>query len=631
MTDPSTPLPRRRFGVFEVNPDSGELRKQGSRVRLAEQSFQVLLALIERPGEVITREQLRQRLWPGDTFVEFDANLNTAVSLLREALGDSAKSPRFIETLPRRGYRFLADVSVERGEAAASVVPDPKSPATPRQRAFSRSGMIAGACAASVALAGLSYRYAGTPSEGIDSIAVLPLVYAGPQSAGDQEHLADGLTSALITELARLGVPNVISETSVMRYKGVANKPLPVIARELGADVLVEGSVQREGNIVRVNAQLIDARSDRHMWAQTYQQEMHSILALQDKIASAIVREIRTALTPGSSTSRTTPQRVNPRAHEAYLRGRYALRSELEERRSRALAFFEESIRLDTSFAPAYAGLAEYYGFTDALPPEQAIPKAKSYAVKALELDDTLAGAHLTLALASTWGDWDWAVGEEQFKRSLQLDPSDATTRRWYMLFLDLMGRTDAAGVQARRIRELDPVSPHTYHAVGFHYFMTRQYGEALKQFRALQELSPNDPKAFEGLGSTYVQLGAHEKAIGTFERAIDVWGRDAAMVGALASAHASAGHVAEARSLLDELKDIGQQRHVPPTWFAMIHILLKEPNLALDWLERAFVARDTYLVHLKVSPIFDSLREEARFQDLLRRMNFPPAPSASN
>lgn len=599
-----------RFGVFEVDLQSGELRKQGKKVRLVDQSFQILVALLKRPGEVVTRQQLHQRLWPGDTFVDFDANLNTAMSLLREALGDSARNPRFIETLPRRGYRFV-------GAVADPAAPPPAPPVALLNRWIAVTLAALGV----LMLSGLTYRYVRSPPQRIASVAVLPLVYAGD---GDQDYLADGMTSALITELARRGVPNVISETSVMRYKGV-KKPLPSIARELGADVLVEGSVLREGNTVRVNAQLIDARSDKHIWARSYQQELQSILALQDEIAGAIVREIRVALAPSAPVPRATPRPVNPQAHEAYLKGRYALRSEIEERRSRSLEFFAEAIRLDPTFASAYQGLADYYGFTDALPPGEALANARRYALKALELDGRLAAAHRSLALASMWGDWDWAAAEREFQRSLDLDPSDATTRGWYALFLDLTGRPRAAFAQLQRVRELDPVSPQTFHALGHHYFLARRHAEAVEQVLKVQELSPHDPKVFEALGSLYLYTGAYDQAIAASEHGIALWGRDPAFVSALAVAHARAGARGKAEVLLKELQGVARQRHIPPCWFAMIHMHLGELDRAMEWLDTAFKTRDVYLVHLKVSPLFDPVRGDPRYPDLLRRMNFPP------
>jgi DNA-binding winged helix-turn-helix (wHTH) protein/tetratricopeptide (TPR) repeat protein len=491
MADPSTPPPRRRFGVFEVHPESGELRKQGRKIRLAEQSFQVLMALVERPGELVTREQLRRRLWPGEVFVEFDANLNTAVSLLRDALGDSAKSPRFIETLPRRGYRFLADVAVVRDEPVPR--PEPASP-PPRQRAWvlTRRPAIAGACVAVVTLAGLSYRYAAVPAESVVSIVV------------------------------------------------------PVA------------------------------------------------------------------------------RRVDPRAHEAYLKGRHALRSEVEERLGMSVGFFEEAIRIDPGYAPAYAGLAEYYRFTDALPPGQALPMAREYALKALELDGRLASPHLSLALVSMWGDWDWVAAEREFQRSVELDPDDATTRRWYSLFLDLIGRPQAAWAQLERARQLDPVSALTHHAVGFHYFTARRYADSLEQFRQVEELNPHDPKVIEGLGTVYHFTGDHQKALAVARRGVELWGRDAALIGALAIAHARVGDEKQARALLKEVQGLARTRHIPPTWFAMIYMNLGDIDRAFEWLDRAVAARDGYALQLKVSPLYDPLRSDPRFAELLQRIRLP-------
>jgi TolB-like protein/DNA-binding winged helix-turn-helix (wHTH) protein/Tfp pilus assembly protein PilF len=627
MENAPLPSPRYRFGIFEVDPESGELRKQGRRVKLPDQGFQVLLALLERPGEVVTRQQLHQRLWPGDTFVDFDANLNTAMSLLREALGDSARTPRFIETLPRRGYRFLGAVADSRIPtpqltslpATPSMLPE--APAAPRR---DRRPVGAVLLLAVIVLGGVAYRYLRAPARTVESVAVLPLVYAGPPGEGDQEYLADGITSALITELARLGVPNVISETSVMQYKGV-RKPLPAIASDLGADVLVEGSVLREGSTVRVNAQLIDARTDKHIWAQSYQREMGSILELQSDIAKAIVREVRSTLVPSAPLPRAAPKSVNPAADEAYLRGRYALRNETEASLESARAFLEEAIRLEPTFAPAHAALAQYYISTYALPPDEARSRARDHARRALALDETLASAHRSLALASMTGDWDWAAAEREFKRSVDLDPSDGVTRQWYARFLDLVGRPRAALAQLQRLREQDPVSPGTYQALAYHHFLTRRYDEALTHVRKHEGLSPHDPGVFEGLVTLHVLKGEYGQAIKENERAIALWGREPMFVFGLAMVHARAGKDAEARSLLDELRDSARKRYVPPSWFGIIYMDLGDSARAFESLEKALDARDTYLMQLRVSPLFDTVRGDPRYQDLLRRMNLPP------
>jgi tetratricopeptide (TPR) repeat protein len=337
------------------------------------------------------------------------------------------------------------------------------------------------------------------------------------------------------------------------------------------------------------------------------------------------VGEIRTRLTP---SVRTAPVRrsVNAQAQEAYLRGRHALRTEIEEHRRRAAEFFEEAIRLDPAFAVAYQGLADYYGATDAVSPEAAASNARKYALKALELEPTLASAHSTLAQASMWADWDWPVAEREFERSLDLDPNDAATRRWYGLFLDVTGRPRAASAQLRRARELDPVSPMTYFALSHHLFLARRFDEAIAQARIVEEISPHDPAVIESLGSLYGVLGDHDRAVATFERGIVLWGRDPALVFGLALAQAAAGSRDGAKRLLDELYEAARRRYVPPVWFARVHMALGDRDLAFEWMEKGFQARDGSLVHLKVSPIFDRIRGDARFPDLLRRMNFPRA-----
>src|SRR6266849_1590490 len=343
-----------RFGSFEVNPLTGELRKQGIRIKLHEKPFQVLLALLEHSGEVVTRKELQERLWPGDTFVEFENGLNNAISRLREALSDTAESPRFIETVPRRGYRFLPEVS--------------QSLSSSRNARLRGWRMGVGITLAASLTIGAVVRLVYTRVQPISSIAVLP--FRDLRGGTADNFFADGMTDAVTTDLAKLGVSKVISETSVAKFKDT-KETVPQIARALGVDAVVEGAVLREGNQVRITVQLIRADIDRHLWADSYQRQMTDILALQDEVALGVAHAIKLELSPGAPGRLMSPKQVNPDAYEAYLKGRFFMQKLDEESFSRARDYFQQSIHLDPNYAPAYAGLSDYYVLDDELPPSE--------------------------------------------------------------------------------------------------------------------------------------------------------------------------------------------------------------------------------------------------------------------
>src|SRR6266436_1131665 len=446
MPGPS-PHPAVRFGSFEVNPRTGELRKQGIRIKLHEKPFQVLLALIEHPGEVVTRKELQERLWPEDTFVEFENGLNNTISRLREALGDTAETPRFIETLPRRGYRFLAEVS--------QTLPASRI-------AISRPWLIVfGIVLGGGFVIGAVFRLTPGHKQVIRSLAVLPFRNLGTGTADD--YLAGGMTDAVTTELAKLGVSKVISETSVGQFKDT-KKSVPDIARILGVDGIVEGAVLREGNQVRITVQLIGADADRHLWAESYQRQMTDILALQDEVALGVAHAIKLELSPGTGQS-TPPRPVNTEAYEAYLKGRYFLQKR-DESFLRAKDYLQQAIQLDPTYAPAYAGLSDYFTLTDTLPAKEALPKAKEYAQQALKLDSNLPDSHISLAYIYFYDDWNWPAADQEFRRAISLAPGLGESHRWYAVYLAAMGRMDEAMREAQRAVDLDPLSISAHDAV---------------------------------------------------------------------------------------------------------------------------------------------------------------------
>jgi TolB-like protein len=433
--------PAVRFGVFEADLQAGELRRSGVKVRLQDQPFQVLSALLEHPGQVVTRDQLQQKIWAADTFVDFDRGLNKAINRLRDALGDSSEKPSFIETLPKRGYRFIA--RVERN---------------------------------------------------ISSVAVLPL----ENLSGDpnQEYWADGITDELITHVAKIVNLRVISRTSVMRFKR-SSKALTEIARELGVDAVVQGSVVVSDRKVRIRAQLIDPSNDRHLWAESYERELGDVVTLQAQVAQAIAGQIRTRLTPEEEARFARGRRVNPEAYDAYLRGRFFWSKRTEAGIEQSFEYFNQAIALDVTCSAAYAGLADSYlmlGIFGVLSPHDFCPKARGAAEKALELDEGLAEAHNSLAAVRHLYDWDWPGAEQEFRRALELDPNCALAHQWYASLLSGLGRHEEALTEVLRARDLDPLSLVINAFVGFIHMRARQYSQAIEASRKAIDLDPTNP-----------------------------------------------------------------------------------------------------------------------------------------
>src|SRR5215472_6021773 len=430
-----------RFGPFEADLHSGELLKSGAKVKLQDQPFQVLAALLERAGQVVTREELRQKVWQADTFVDFERGLNKAINRLRESLGDSAEKPKFIETLPRKGYRFIGPVS-----------------------------------------------------RSIRSLAVLPL----DNLSGDSnlEHWADGITDEMITHVAKIVDLRVISRTSRRRLKHT-QKSTAEIAGELGVDVLLQGSVVVSDQRVRIRAQLVDPFSEQHLWADTYDRELGDVVTLQAQIAEAIARHIRARLTP-EGYGRSRPRRtVNPQAYEAYLKGRFFWSNRTTGGLEKAAEYFGRAISIDADYAPAYSGLADTYIMMSLFlfeSPHDLFPKAKKLAEKALALDETLAEAHKSLGAVRDLYEWDWTRSEQSFTRALELDPNCAVAHQWYAALLSNVGRYDEAVTQALQARDLDPLSLVINAFVGFMYMRAGQHDCAIHECTMAVELDPNNP-----------------------------------------------------------------------------------------------------------------------------------------
>lgn len=612
-----------RFDAYEADLRSGELRKHGIRVPLREQSFQVLASLLERAGEVVTREELRHRLWNDEVFVDFDNNLNSVVAHLRERLCDSAERPRFIETLPKRGYRFIVEV--------VEVVPErPAELVVVRSRSAGRGWMVGAALGVVALLAmlvalnvgGLRNRMLGrAEAPRIESLAVLPLTNLSRDP--EQEYFAEGMTDALITELAKISSLKVISRTSVMRYKQTG-KTAPQIAAELNVDGLLEGTVARDGDQVRINVQLIHGPTDKHLWAASYERGLPGVLAMQSEVAQAIAQEIKASLTPEEHVRLAHARPVNPQAYEAYLKGRHFWETRTTDGLQTALEYFETAIRIDPSFALAYTGLADTYsilGDQKVLAPGESFPKARAAAQRALELDDNLAEAHAAMALVLHLYDWDWPASRREIDRAIQLNPSYASAHHWRALFLSQMGRHAEALAEIRKARALDPLSPRINANIGGTVLATaRQYEQAIQELQNALTLFPEDATTHVFLGSVFSAVGRHEEAIAYTRRGITLGHKPAAseMLN-LARVLALAGKHQEANKMIATVLKAGDKKRLPCP--AELYIALGENDQAFACLERGYRERDSDMAWLLVAPGFDPLRSDPRFAALLRKM----------
>lgn len=630
-----------RFGVFEADLRTGELRKHGLRIKVQEQPFQVLRLLLAKPGELLTREELRRQLWPADTFVDFEHGLNKAINKLREALGDDRAKPLYIETLPRRGYRFIAPISSAsipdkpaESPAAPSLTPEPFATGSVRNGKWKSPGTILLLGLFGVGIIFLGYQFARRQFHSsnstlmpapIRSLAVLPLQNLSGDT--DEQYFADGMTDELITVLGQMGALRVISRTSVMHYRGTT-ETLPQIGRELGADAIVEGTVFRSGNRVRITAQLVDARTDRHLWAHEYERDLRDVMTMQDEVARDIADEISVKLTPQERARLVGPHPVNPDAHEAYLKGLYYWNQFTAADVKKSGGFFRQAIREDPNYALGYSGLANYYGVMyvrfDAYSRNEACPQEEAAALEAVRLDDSSAEAHHSLAGARMFCDWDLRGAEGEFKRAIQLNPNYAEAHRVYANLLASSGRTEQAEAEAQRAVENDPMSPDLNMILGWIYYLARDYDRSFAQLRKAENMGPERPEVHWGLGNVYVQKKQFDLAIREYGKAVQLSRGAPWALSSLGHAEALAGKRREALEILKRLSEMSKHRPVEPLQLAAIYIGLSDKDQALAWIEKAYAQHDWGMLGLKVEPKYDGLRSDPRFQAFLRRMNFP-------
>ena len=617
MEAPSPPTDIVHFGIFQIDLKARELHKAGVKVKLQEQPFRVLALLVERAGQVVTREELRQRVWPTDAYVAFDQGLNNAIKKVRDALGDSADSPRFVETLARHGYRFVAPVGAL-----------PQRHSEPQVRSGLRShwkfafiGLASAFLLAALAYWAWHRSNAGAPTEKV-ILAVLPFDSLGHDP--DQEFFSDGLTEEMIAQLGKLNPERltVISRGSVARYKDsrlAANQ----IGGELHADYLVQGSVRRSADRVRITVQLIQVRDQTDLWAESYDRELKDILTLQDSVSRTIANQIHITLTPGQRT-RLRGGNLEPEAYEAYLKGRYYWNKRTGEGLQKALVYFQQAINRDSTYGAAYSGLADcnsglaWHGFKS---PAEALPIANAAALRAIEIDPQSAEAHASLGLVLTHR-WDWAGAEAEFKQALRLDPRYANAHHWYGDYLSIMGRHDEALLEARQALELDPLNLMIGTWVGRRYYLAGKYDLAIEQGRNTEELDANFAAAHLLLGENYVQVGLHDQGLAELQTAAGLSGNSPLYLAQVAVAYASAGKNTEALQIVAQLQSIASTRYVSPYGLAQIYAALSDKEQTFKWLQLAYEGRAVWMSYLAVDPVFHSLRSDQRFQDLLRRVH---------
>ena len=640
------------FDGYRVSPAKRRLLHRGEPVPLAPKAFDLLLLLLRHNGEVLEKDELMKRLWP-DSFVE-EANLNVHISALRKAFGESAQNPRYISTIPGRGYRFNAELGGHLREEASEVIVRERTTArvvlteearddsdiaedaaaVTRARALHvnvrrrmRRPAILVACAVALLIGLASVLYFRRAPEGnnpagggapVRSLAVLPFKSLG---GGDDEHLGVGVADTLITRLSRLDAVAVRPTSAVLGYADAAQDSVEV-GRELGVEAVLEGSIQREGERVRVTVRLIGVRDRRVLWGGQFDEQFKGILDVQDTISQRVAESLAPEFSERQRKSLAKRQTNDAEAYQSYLKGRHFWNKRSAEGLRRAVEFFHRAIEEDPQYALAYAGLADAYsmlGDHTGRSPKEYRQQAKAAAVKALELDDELAEAHTSLAYLRM-RDWDWAGVESEFKRALEINPNYATARQWYSIFLELTGRPEEAVAQAVRAQELDPLSPIINESLGTRLLFARQYERALEQLRKTIEIDQNFAPAHHTLGAVYVYLGKFEEAFKEFERARQLddnpW-----VVASRGYAHAVSGRPDEARRALDELKGLSKHAGVPPEEVARVYAGLGEREQALAWLEKAYEEHSDALVFAKVDPAWDSLRSDAGFAGILRRV----------
>jgi TolB-like protein/tetratricopeptide (TPR) repeat protein len=572
-----------RFGVFEFDLKSGELFKQGRRVRLSGQPAQILAFLLRHPGELVTRKELQEALWPAHTYVNFEQSLNAAVKRLRHALGDSPENPRFVETMARRGYRFIAPASV------------------PEQSALPSTGLV----------------------HAVNSIAVLP--FENATADPDAEYLIDGLTEAIINTLSRLPALRVLARSTVFRYRG---RPVNcrALGRKLSVSAVLLGRISQRGDELVIGTELVEVQNGWLIWGEQFSRKVSDVFLMEKELSARISEKLRSEL--ASKAGSPSPRRYTPStdAYHDYLKGRYHWNKMSAEGLQRSVDYFQQALQKDPGFALAHAGLADSYcllGFFDLLPPGEAMPKAKESAMRALEIDGDLAEAYVPLATVLKVYDRDWLAAERRYRQALQLNPNYVHGYRGYAALLAAIGRPAESMHQLRRAHELDPLSVVVSMEMAWNFFIAREYDRAIEQASRITDLEPEFPSAQYILGLACEQKGRFAEARAALERSLSGSRGHASGLAGLGRLFGLTGRREEALRMLDQLNQLATRGYVAPFWNAVLYAGLGDADAAMQQLERSYAQRDVWLVWLNADPRLDSLRADPRFQQLLRRVGF--------
>lgn len=616
-----------RFGAFQLDLRTAELRRDQTSIKLQPQPAKILVLLVSRAGELVTREELAEQVWGAETFVDFEQGLNFAIRQIRAALEDERGHPQFVETVPKKGYRFIAPV--ENGFEKSQEVSAPEAPI---DRAYeSRSGatqrpkwsgwqlLIASVALFVIFLVGFFERqrvFQTNQSQSVQSLAVLP--FRNLSGDPEQEYFSDGMTDQLITDLAKAGRLKVISHTSVETYK-TAKSPLPQIARELGVDAIIEGTVIRSGDRIRITAQLIDARSDRHLWAESYERPVEDVIALQSQVAQQIVMHVGISLTATDRERLAKMSTIDPAANEAYLKGKYYWNQLSCSGYTKALDYFQQAVSKDPHYASAYFGLADtYFNLADmrCWPQDDAFAKSKAAALKAVELDPESADAHAELGELAFYREWDWRTTEKEFNRALDLDPNNAGAHASYSIYLVSMGRQEEGLAEIRKAHELDPISQITNMMFTYVFYLAHQYDQCIDQANKALELHPDSTGTYHWLAQCYEQKGMPQEAIAAYLRATSGLTDEVPRLRAGYDKGGLPGYWEEFRQWMK------RNRPLDPVQEALICSRAGEKERALTLLGLAHRQHSDGLQFLNVEPAYDGIRDDPRFKKLVARLN---------
>jgi TolB-like protein/DNA-binding winged helix-turn-helix (wHTH) protein len=616
------------FGPFELNLENGDLRKDGEAVKLARQPATVLTLLASRPGELITREEVKQKVWNGETFVDFEHGLNFCVRQIRAALGDTAEAPQYIETLPRRGYRFIASVngSSHSPDTPAQVAALPNVGPVSGSRSIRTLVIVACFLAAALALAFYAlHRRAENARRSAAKIMLAVLPFENMSGNPEQEYFSEGLTDEIITGLGRLQPERlgVIARTSTMQYRHT-EKRIDQIGKELNVDYLLEGGVVRDGREVRVNAQLILAADQTHVWAESYVFDLGDVLGVEDKIAAQIVHEIRLTLNADQHARVNENHQVDAGAYEAYLKGRYFWNRRNDSALLEALKYFQQAIDRDPNYPQAYAGLADTLALIGSLPKpsiprSEAMPRARQAAEHALQLDDSLAEAHTSLAFVKMHYDWDWQGAEQEFQRAIELNPSYATAHQWHAFLLTAVAQPQRAVEEILEARRLDPLSLIINTDTAEMLIYAGRANDAISQLQHTLGMDPNFLPARTMLGIANVKKGDLKEALAESRRAAELPNGTEWALPQVAYVLAISGRKPEALQILSQLKG-----RLAATQLAVLYFAVGEKDRAFALLEQGYREHSGSLILLKVHPTYDLIRDDPRFVELARKVGLP-------